>query len=210
MEHVDIAKDDQYITIRGVSRADLCVKKSRFIGLAVSIAAEQEAMDFIRNVKSEFPNATHYCYAFSIGTGAKKLIRSSDAGEPTNSAGKPILSAIESSGFHDVVCVVVRYFGGVKLGVGGLIRAYGQTARDCFRDATTVTCIPSVRLQIEGIAYTHIGAVVNLVARLKGKILNMDNGERTKAIVRIRCSMVPSLKENVKAISGDIVIGALK
>jgi uncharacterized YigZ family protein len=205
VEHVSNIKNDQYTTIRAVSRTELRVKKSKFIGLAKSVATEQDVMDFIRSVKAEFPNATHYCYAFNVGFGAKKLVRSSDAGEPANSAGKPILSAIESSGFHNVICVVVRYFGGIKLGIGGLIRAYGRTARDCLKNAATVVYIPSVRLQIE-IPYAHIGAVVNLVARLKGRILSMNHGEKTTAVVCIRCSMVPPLKERIRAISGDIKV----
>jgi uncharacterized YigZ family protein len=169
VENANNTKDDQYITIRVVSRTEFRVKKSRFIGLAKSVATEQEAMDFIRNAKAEFPKATHYCYAFSIGSGARKLVRSSDAGEPANSAGKPILSAIESSGFHNVICIVVRYFGGIKLGIGGLIRAYGQTAKDCLKNAATVVYIPSIRLQIE-MPYAHIGAVVNTITRLEGVV----------------------------------------
>ena len=209
MERVDNGKNDQYTTIRGISRADLRVKKSRFIGLARSVAAEKDVAEFISYVKAEFSNATHYCYAFSIGTGARRLFRSSDAGEPANSAGRPILLAIESSGLHNVACVVVRYFGGIKLGIGGLIRAYGQTARDCLKDAETVVCIPTTRLQIE-MPYDHIGDVVNLVARLKGKILSMDHGEKVKAVVHIRCSMVPPLEEHIRAISGDIVVNTSK
>jgi len=205
VENVNNAEDDQYITIRGVSRTELRVKKSRFIGLAKSVATEQEAMDFIQNIKTQFPDATHYCYAFSIGLDGKKLARSSDAGEPANSAGKPILSAIESSGFHNVICVVVRYFGGIKLGIGGLIRTYGQTARDCLESAATVVCILSTRLHIE-VPYAHIGAFVNTIAQLKGKILSMNHDEKTKAVVRIKRSMVPPLKERIKAISGDIKV----
>ncbi len=205
MEHINSAKDDQYTTIRGISRAELRVKKSRFIGLATSVATEQDVLNFIHNAQAEFPGATHYCYAYSMGTGARRLIRSSDAGEPINSAGKPIFSAVEASGLHNVICVVVRYFGGIKLGIGGLIRAYGQTARDCLKNATTVVHISSIRLRIE-IPYAHIGAVVNLVSRLKGRILSMDHGEKTRAVVHIRRSMVPALKESVKAISGDVLV----
>ena len=201
--------DDGYTTIRGVARAELRVKKSRFLGLATSVDTEQEAVDFINNARVEFPNATHYCYAFIIGTGAKKLVRSSDAGEPANSAGRPILLAVESSEIFNVVCVVVRYFGGIKLGIGGLIRAYGQTARDCLNNAETVVRIPSVRLQIE-MPYDCIGAVVNLTARLKGKILSMDQAEKARAVVRIRCNMVSSLEEGIKAIDRDIVTSISK
>ena len=185
------------------------VKKSRFFGPATSVNTEKEVTDFINGVKIEFPNATHYCYAFVMGTEAKRLLRSSDAGEPANSAGKPILLAVESSGIHNVICVVVRYFGGVKLGIGGLIRAYGQTAKDCLNNAETVVRIPSVRLQIE-MPYTCIGAVVNLVTRLRGKILSMDQAEKARAMVHIRRSVVPSLEESIKAINGDIVTSISK
>ncbi len=209
MKYSSNTEDDQYTTIRGIARSELRVKKSRFFGLATSVNTEKEVTDFINGVKMEFPNATHYCYAFVMGTEAKRLTRSSDAGEPANSAGKPILLAVESSGIHNVICVVVRYFGGVKLGIGGLIRAYGQTAKDCLNNAETVVRIPSVRLQIE-MPYTCIGAVVNLVTRLRGKILSMDQAEKATAMVHIRRSVVPSLEESIKAINGDIVTSISK
>jgi uncharacterized YigZ family protein len=206
--HINSTEDDQYTTIRGISKSEFRVKKSRFIGLATSVATEQNAMDFISNVKAEFPSAAHYCYAFSVGLGEKKLIRSSDAGEPPNSAGKPILLAVESSGFRNVICVVVRYFGGIKLGIGGLIRAYGQTAKYCLEDAETVVHIPSVCLQME-IPYAYIGAVVKLVARLKGKIVSINHGDKAKALVRIRCSMVPMLNERIRVISEHVKVRVL-
>ncbi len=205
MTNRPIFENDEYTTIIGVSRAELNVKKSRFIGLAKSVSTEQEAMQFLDEVRSEFPGATHYCYAFIIGTGAKSLIRSSDAGEPANSAGKPILQAVETSGFNNVICVVVRYFGGIKLGVGGLIRAYGRTARDCIQNAETAIRVKSFLLHIE-IPYNHIGAFVNLVSRLKGKILSMDQGERTKATVQIRGNSLSALREGIKAINGNVTL----
>jgi len=209
VEQIKDTKDDQYTTIRGVPRTELRVRKSRFIGLAKSVATEDDVMNFIRDIKAEFSDATHHCYAFSIGTGARNLIRSNDAGEPVNSAGKPILSAVEASGLHNVICVVVRYFGGIKLGIGGLVRAYGQTAKECLENAETVIYISSIRLQIE-MPYDHIGAVLKLVTRLKGSILDMNHGNKSKAVVRIRRSMVPSLEENIRAISGDIVVNTSK
>lgn len=209
MKQPNSTEDDQYTIIRGVARAELRVKKSRFFALATSVDTDQEAIDFINNVKVEFPNATHYCYAFTIGIGLKRLVRSSDAGEPAHSAGKPILLAVESSGLYNVICVVVRYFGGIKLGIGGLIRAYGRTAKDCLNNAETIVRVPSIRLQIE-MPYACIGAIVNLVARLKGKVLSMDQAEKVRVVVRIRCSVVPSLEEGIKAISGDIVTSISK
>ena len=209
MKQYSNTADDQYTTIKGVAGSELRVKKSRFFGLATSVDAEQNVANFINDVRIEYPNATHYCYAFAIGSGTKRLVRSNDAGEPANSAGKPILLAVESSGINNIACVVVRYFGGIKLGIGGLIRAYGQTARDCLSNAETITRVQSVLLQIE-MPYDCIGAVINLINRLKGKILNMNQAEKARIRVLIRSSAVLSLEESIRSISGDIVISASK
>jgi len=198
-------KDDEYLTIRGISKAEVDVKKSRFIGLLASVNTESEAIEFLRNVRLEFPDATHHCYAFTIGSGGKKIFRSNDAGEPANSAGKPILSAIESSGLQNLICVVVRYFGGIKLGVGGLIRAYGQTVRECIKNAERVINVASTDLQVQ-VPYKNIGAIISLVNSMKGKILSMDHGEKTLATVNIRNSVIPAFKEQVKSISVDISV----
>jgi uncharacterized YigZ family protein len=199
MEH------DEYITVRGVSRAEIGVKKSRFIGLLASVNTEREAIEFLRNVRAEFSDATHHCYAFIIGSGAKKIFRSNDDGEPANSSGKPILSAIESSGLQNLICVVVRYFGGIKLGVGGLIRAYGQTARECVNSAERVINVASTDLHIH-VPYKNIGAVINLANSMKGKILSVDHGEETLATVNLRNSVISAFKEQVKSISVDITV----
>jgi uncharacterized YigZ family protein len=199
MEH------DEYITVRGVSRVEIDVKKSRFIGLLASVNTEQEAIEFLRNVRSEFPGATHHCYAFIIGSGAKKIFRSNDDGEPANSSGKPILSAIESSGLQNLICVVVRYFGGIKLGIGGLIRAYGQTARECVNNAERVINIASTDLHIY-VPYKNIGAVINLVNSMKGKFLSVEHGEKTFATVNLRNGVISAFKEQVKSISVDITV----
>jgi uncharacterized YigZ family protein len=206
---LETIENDHYTTILGVSRAELTVKKSRFIGLAASVLTEQEAVVFIQKARSEFPGATHYCYAFIIWTGTRKLARSSDAGEPANSAGKPILQAIEHSEFQNIICVVVRYFGGIKLGVGGLIRAYGQTARDCLNNAQKTITVSYVLLQIS-VSYKHIGSLIRLISQLKGKIIDLEHSEIAKATVQIRGSMVPILRENIKAIESAVLVNTSK
>jgi len=198
-------ENDEFITVQGISKSEFIIKKSKFIGLLKSVNTEQEAFDFLRSVKTEYPDATHHCFAFSIGSGARKISRSNDDGEPLNSAGKPILSAIESSDLNNVICVVVRYFGGIKLGVGGLIRAYGQTARECIQKAERVVNVSSTDLHIQT-SYKHIGAVMNLVNRLKGKVINVQQGENVLAVINIRNSMISVLKEQLKSISVDILI----
>jgi len=197
--------DDEYTTSHGMSRIEIYIKKSKFIGLSASANTEKDAMNFINSVRAEFSDASHVCYAFSIGFGAGRIFRSNDAGEPANSAGKPILSAVESSGFHNIVCVVVRYFGGIKLGVGGLIRAYGQAARESIKNAKSEIHVSTADLRVE-MPYDYIGAIVNLVARLKGKILSMDHGEKAQALVKIRSSLVPTFREHINTISDSISV----
>jgi uncharacterized YigZ family protein len=197
--------NDEYTTVEGISKAELCIKKSRFIGLSTSVNTEQEAMDFLRSITIEFPSASHYCYAYNIGCGSRRIFRSNDAGEPTNSAGKPILTAIEASGLRNVICVVVRYFGGIKLGVGGLIRAYGQTARDCLKNAKRLVYVESTDLNIQ-MPNEHIGAVVSLVTRLRGKVVNIDHGEKAFATVNIRNSLILPFRDQIKSISCEISV----
>ncbi len=198
-------EDDEYITVQGISKSEVDIKKSKFIGLLKSVTTEQEAFDFLSSVRAEYPDATHHCFAFIIGSGAKKISRSNDAGEPLNSAGKPILSAIESSDLDNVICVVVRYFGGIKLGVGGLIRAYGQTARECVQKAERIINIVSSDLHIQ-MSYKCMGAVISLVNRLKGKVISVNQGENVLAVVNIRNSMVSTFKDQIKSISVDISV----
>jgi uncharacterized YigZ family protein len=198
-------EDDEYITVQGISKSEVDIKKSKFLGLLKSVTNEQEAFEFLQSVRAEFPDATHHCFAFIIGSGAKKISRSNDAGEPLNSAGKPILSAIESSDLNNVICVVVRYFGGIKLGVGGLIRAYGQTARECVQKADRIINIVSSDLNIQ-MSYKYMGAVISLVSRLKGKVISVNQRENVLAVVNIRNSMVSTFKDQIKSISVDILV----
>ena len=125
---------DEYKTIVGVAESKLVVKKSRFFGLATSVDKIQESKRFLGLVQEKYPNASHYCYGYNIGWGREKREYATDAGEPRNSAGPPILAAVTASQLSNVICVVVRYYGGINLGIGGLIRAYGQCARGCLAE----------------------------------------------------------------------------
>lgn len=103
------------------------IKGSRFIARLAPVHTEDEAKEFLAEVAREFDDARHLCYAWRLGPGGERT-RANDAGEPGNSAGRPILLQLEGHGVTNVIAVVVRYFGGVKLGVGGLMRAYGGAA----------------------------------------------------------------------------------
>lgn len=118
---------DKYYTIKAPKRAEIKIKGSKFIASALKTDSKEEAEAAIGTIRSEFHDATHNCFAFRIGHSGL-IFRYSDDGEPNGSAGKPILFAIKKFGYSDVTVVVTRYYGGTKLGVGGLARAYGDAA----------------------------------------------------------------------------------
>lgn len=113
----------------GESRIELQVKNSRFIGRAGCTPSVAEARAFIDKVKAEEPGCSHAVYAFAVGHGATVVHGLSDAGEPSGTAGRPALAVVKGSGLGDVTVVIVRYFGGVKLGAGGLVKAYTETTQ---------------------------------------------------------------------------------
>jgi uncharacterized YigZ family protein len=113
----------QYKTVAGYGEDEIVIERSRFIGYAQRVTTEEEATAFIAMIKKKHWDATHNCSAFVIGEN-DQIQRSSDDGEPSGTAGKPILECIKKNGCKDTVVVVTRYFGGIKLGAGGLVRAY--------------------------------------------------------------------------------------
>lgn len=113
-------------------RNEIEIKRSRFITVIRRATTEQEARDVINELKNEFPDARHHCSAFIVHVDdAVPVERSSDDGEPSGTAGTPMLDVVRGSGLLDIVAVVVRYFGGVKLGAGGLVHAYSDSVSQC-------------------------------------------------------------------------------
>ena len=163
---------DEYRTVVGIANALHVVKKSRFLGEATAVHTQESVKDFLSQVQERNRRASHYCYAYSIGSDDTLREYATDAGEPTHSAGPPILSAIRASGLSNVICVVTRYYGGINLGIGGLIRAYGQCARECLQNATIENRIFYQDLSLK-VNYPNIGTVVTLCKRVGGKVINI-------------------------------------
>lgn len=118
-----------YPTPADTVETEIEVKKSRFIARAIKVSSRQEALAFVELAKQDFPDARHHCWAYLLGnpSSAAKAAMNDD-GEPSGTAGKPILNVIQHKGVGDVMVVVIRYFGGIKLGAGGLVRAYSGAA----------------------------------------------------------------------------------
>ncbi len=173
----------EYQTIVGIATAKHVVKKSRFLGEASAINSRDAVKKFIVDVKTRVRQATHYCYAYSLGN--EKQEYATDAGEPVHSAGPPILAAIRAAGLSNTIIVVARYYGGINLGVGGLIRAYGACARTCLENATLATHVFYHNLHVS-VPYCHIGTVVKLCKRLGGQVTNIEYGETPNITVEIQ------------------------
>lgn len=194
---------DEYKTIVGTAESKLVVKKSRFFGLATSIDTIEASKKFLTLLQEKYSNASHGCYAYSIGWGHEKREYATDAGEPRNSAGPPILAAVTTSQLSNVICVVIRYYGGINLGMGGLIRAYGRCAKECLGSAKIETQIFYKTLQVRT-PYEQIGSVLKLCNRLGGKVINIEYGQDATAHLQIRQREVENFQESLRGINSDI------
>jgi uncharacterized YigZ family protein len=150
---------EQYKTLRQLGIEEIVIKKSRFIGHAQPVESEEEAIRYIDSIKKEHWSATHNCSAYLIGERGE-CQKQSDDGEPSGTAGKPILEVIKQMGLKNVVVVVTRYFGGIMLGTGGLIRAYTDGAVAAISAAGPVHRVLHSEVSVE-IDYTWHGKVEN-------------------------------------------------
>lgn len=139
--------ESQYKTLKVYGSGDFLIKKSRFIGHGCPVQTEQEALDFLRCVRDQHRDASHNCYAYVIGRNAG-IMRYSDDGEPSGTAGMPIIEVIRARGVVDCCVVVTRYFGGVLLGAGGLTRAYARGAGVALDAAQVVVMEHCVRFWV--------------------------------------------------------------
>ncbi len=133
-------------TILNNRRNEYTIKKSRFIGFIFHIYNEENVNGHLSELHSEFKDATHIAYAYRTVEGKYRM---SDANEPKNSAGKPIFNVIEKNELYNILICVIRYFGGVKLGIGGLVRAYSHTASDLIRSSSIVRLVKAFRVSIK-------------------------------------------------------------
>ncbi len=148
-----MAEQASYKTLCAADQAEFTVQKSRFIGYGAPVADEQAALDFLAAVRAEHKGASHHCYAYIVGLN-RGIMRYSDDGEPGGTAGMPILGVMQARELVNAAVVVVRYFGGVLLGAGGLTRAYAQGSAAALDAARVVTMVRSQRFAAE-IAYPH-------------------------------------------------------
>lgn len=158
-------------------------KGSRFIGYAIPVDDEQEVKRELENLWEIHSEATHICYAYRLGAGGETF-RANDDGEPYGSAGLPIYNQILSKGISFVLVAVVRYYGGTKLGVSGLVKAYKQSAQIVLEEAEIVERNLTQKIKLE-FSYEDQGAVMRVVNRFNAEILKTEFTEKCSLLVRI-------------------------
>lgn len=158
----------RYYTVKGYGEHEIVIQKSRFIAYVSRAETEEEAQDFIQQIKKMHWDATHNCSAYMIGEN-DQIQKANDDGEPSGTAGVPILEVLKKKHLKDTVVVITRYFGGIKLGAGGLIRAYGKSTSEGI-NATGIVLRKLMRVMHTKIDYTWLGKLEN---ELRSSVYNI-------------------------------------
>jgi uncharacterized YigZ family protein len=185
---------DEYFTIKGKVRSKTKVEGSVFIATAVPVDSEEAAEDWIKRISKEFFDATHNCFGWRIKEGDQKSSKSSDAGEPRGTAGRPILAAIQSEDLSDVLVVVTRYFGGVKLGTGGLSRAYRSSAQSVLQKAEKINRLITSELTLS-YPLNMTGKVNQVFAKYGAKVKGQEFEDKPTATIQVKRSLLEKVKE---------------
>lgn len=181
-------------TIAQPGHAEQTINKSRFIATAAHAADERMAMACIAGLAGEYRDASHIAFAYRIKTPQGTIQRFHDAGEPSDTAGKPILQYLEGRDLINVCVAVVRYYGGINLGTGGLARAYGGTAKQAVESARVIPYVEMEKLQLR-LDYASFDAFTRELARIEGRILDKQFGEYVDVLVSLPTAEVEALKQ---------------
>lgn len=197
-----------YKTLHNFGSDEYIVEKSTFIGYAKPINTEEEAIDFVNEIKKKHKDATHNVWAYTIGKNMN-IQRYSDDGEPQGTAGIPTLEVIKKEDLRDVVVVVTRYFGGIKLGAGGLVRAYTKGAKIGIEAGIVIEKVKYTEVKIK-IEYTQLGKIQNEIMNLGFTVKDTIYSEDVEIIVYSKVEDVESLKDRIIDITSgtaDVSLG---
>jgi uncharacterized YigZ family protein len=195
---------DDFLTLAGPGEAETRVKASVFLAYAAPVAAEEEARALLAAREKAMWDANHHCSAWRLRGG---VARANDAGEPSGSAGAPILAAIEGAGLTDTLVIVTRWFGGTKLGVGGLVRAYGEAAALALEAAPRRVGTVAARLRVR-YPYAHTAAVMRVLERAGGAAIEHGYAEAGDAGI-VEFSVPASAEDGVRDELREATAGAL-
>lgn len=191
---------DSYRSISAPSEGLFKDNGSRFIARAYPVETEEEIRDIVSSLKKEYHDARHHCYAWRLGYRGDRF-RASDDGEPPGSSGKPILGQIDSRGLSDVLVVVIRYFGGIKLGIPGLIRAYRTSTADALDSAEIIEKVASRRFRLH-FGYMNMNAVMKIMKDLGLSPGGQDFGMECSMETSVRLTLIPEFLRRVAETEG--------
>ncbi len=186
---------DQYKSIAAPSEGLFKDNGSRFLALAYPVESPEQVKDIVAGLKKKYHDARHHCFAYRLGYQGD-VWRASDDGEPSGSAGRPILGQIDSLGLSDVLVVVVRWFGGIKLGIPGLIRAYKTSSADALSQATLIEKTAARRFRLH-FDYLSMNAVMKVLKDMDLPQSAQEFGETCSLEVRVRLSAVDDFRDRL-------------
>lgn len=192
------------------ARIEIRVVNSRFIATVAPAFTVDEAKAFINQIRVEFPDASHNVPAFLIGHGSSVTAHCSDDGEPSGTAGRPVLAVLKGSGLGDVVVVVTRYFGGTKLGTGGLVRAYGDAVRQVLDQLPRAVKVATQTCMVV-VPYSLYEQATRLVEEYKGVVVDTDFAADVTLSVRFTLEQVePFQNALLEASSGTVQVEVIQ
>ena len=191
---------DTFKSIAGPSKGLFKDNGSRFIAHAYPVSAEDELKSIVASLKKEYHDARHHCYAYRLGY-RRDIFRANDDGEPSSSAGRPILGQIDSLELSDILIVVVRYFGGIKLGIPGLIRAYRTSAADALDHAEIIEKTATERYRLT-FGYMDMNGVMKILKDLGLSACRQDFGMSCSLETDVRLAAVPLFTEMIEKTGG--------
>jgi uncharacterized YigZ family protein len=187
-----------FLTISSASEGLYKEKGSKFLAFAYPVSSEEEVKEKLDVLRKKYFDARHHCYAYRLGAGGERY-RANDDGEPANSAGKPILGQLIAHGVTNVLVVVVRYFGGILLGVGGLVQAYKQAAADALSHAKIVTDVLTETWRL-AFAYSDMNAVLKIVKDMNLKCSDQDFNMNCTMNVQVQQNLSEQLKKRLEQV----------
>lgn len=191
---------DFFKTVKGTSQAKYTEKMSRFLAFVEPVQSAEEAKAVVKRYANDYHDARHVCWAYMIGTERNEYL-SSDNGEPSGTAGKPILGQINSFGLTNVVIVVVRYFGGIKLGTSGLIVAYREAARLAIEEGEILECHEQAQVTFT-FPYLSMNDVMKLVKGGNVKMIDQQFDNTCSMTLQCDADAMPALRNRIADIDG--------
>ena len=191
---------DSYKTIAQIAEGTYSEKRSKFLAFAIPVTTAEEVKAYVAEYQKRYYDARHACYAYMLGA-ERTDFRANDNGEPSGTAGKPILGQINSYGLTNILIIVVRYFGGIKLGTSGLIVAYRQAAIEALENAQIIekTVDDDISFAFE---FPMMNAVMKIVKDLNPQIIAQGYDTNCTMTLRIRRGLMPQLVERLKKVDG--------